>query len=208
MTRPLPYKNDSFNKIYDILFCDQPELYRPARQQATEYPWNVLFAESPDADALNEMIEDEQLESRVKLLAYRLLADIGQPAAENVLLGVIVEVGLEGGLDVLAAYQDGTARYINHAEKIIIWDAPDKRSQPLINGLFAQSLQVVNNIGPWDKERLSPPAEGDIRLTFLVSGDIYFGQGPFDVLAKDAMGGPVIHAATQLMIYLTEVRGN
>lgn len=208
MTKSLPYKNDSFNKIYEILFCDKPELYRPAKQQAGEYPWNVLFAEEPDADALNEIIEDEGIESRVKILAYRLLADMGEPAEDNLLLGVIIEVGLDNGLDVLAAYQDGSARYINHAEKIIIWDQPDNRSQPLVNGLFAESLRVVNNIGPWNGERLAPPAKGGVRLTFLVSGDIYFGQGPFDALVKDAMGGPVIHAATQLMIYLTEVRGN
>ena len=36
-------------------------------------------------------------------------------------LGVIVEVGLDEGLDVLASYQDGTARYINYTGKMILW---------------------------------------------------------------------------------------
>src|SRR5262249_41704223 len=157
----LPYVNDSFNKIYEILFCDKPELYRPAKQNHLDYPWDILFADKPDISKLKKLANDTRAESRVRILAHRLLKSMGQPSGDKVLLGVIIEVGMEEGLDVLAAYQDGTARYINHAEKIIIWDAPDSKSQPLINGLFAESFKVVNNIGPWNGERLNPPAEGD-----------------------------------------------
>jgi hypothetical protein len=31
---------------------------------------------------------------------------------------------------------------------------------------------------------------------------LYFGEGPFDVLAEDQMAGPVIHHATRLMNFL------
>jgi hypothetical protein len=201
-----PYINESFNKIYELLFCDNPELYRPAKTELSEYPWNVLFADKPSVNDLQNILQDEEAETRVKLLAHRILKPLDEPENGKELLGVIVEVGLDEGLDTLAAYQDGTARYINHAEKVIIWDMPDNKSIGLINGLFTESLRVVKQIGPWNGERLNPPAKGDVRLTFLVGGDIYFGQGPFEVLAKDALGGPVIHAATQLMIHLTETK--
>src|ERR1043165_4156723 len=167
-----PYINESFNKIYELLFCDRPELYRPAKDHLSEYPWNVLFAETPSVSDLHRILKDEEAETRVKLLAHRLLRSAGQPQNDKELLGVIIEVGLDNGLDTLAAYQDGTARYINHAEKVIIWDMQDQRSFGLINGLFSESQRVVNQIGPWDGERLNPPAKGDVRLTF--HGPIWF----------------------------------
>jgi hypothetical protein len=119
-------------------------------------------------------------------------------------MGVVIEVGMENGLDTLAAYVDGTARYINQAEKMIVWEAPSDLSQKLIDDLFTASANVVKQIGPWEKKRLAQPANGNIRLNFLVADGLYFGQGPLDVLSKDPIGAPVIQAATQLLIFLTE----
>ena len=36
-------------------------------------------------------------------------------------------------------------------------------------------------------------------MTFLASDGLYFGQGPFEMLGRDKMGGPVIIQATELM---------
>jgi hypothetical protein len=36
-------------------------------------------------------------------------------------------------------------------------------------------------------------------MTFLVSDGLYFGEGPFNALQKDPMGGPVLAKATQLV---------
>jgi hypothetical protein len=115
---------------------------------------------------------------------------------------VIIEVGLDEGLDVLAAYEDGSARYINHSEKLIVWDATTDESNRLIADLFASARTVVDRIGPWDGTRRPPPTTSNIRLTFLVSNGLYFGEGPFDVLAQDPMAGPVINRATELMNFL------
>ena len=73
-------------------------------------------------------------------------------------MGVVVEAGLPDGLDVLAAYEDGTARYINFSEKIIIWDTPTTESEALITELFNAGVAVVNNIGPWEGPRRPAPA--------------------------------------------------
>lgn len=199
-----PYHNEALDKVYNLLFCDQPELFRPANGHAGEYPWNVLFAATPDTTALQQLADDADAESRTRLLAYNILASMGIKATERKLLGVIIEVGLEGGLDVLAAYDDGTARYINQSGAMIVWEAPNTASNALIDRLFADSEIVVGKIGPWDKPRLSPPKNGEVRLNFLVSDGLYFGQGPFNVLANDAMGAPVIDAGTKLMLFLME----
>jgi hypothetical protein len=198
-----PYKNEGLNKIYNLLFCDNIDLYS-SESKSLSYPWDVLFSKKPDIEKLKAITIDETLDSRQKILAFHLLLSLHKATDEKELLGVIIEVGLQEGLDVLAAFKDGTARYINHSEKMLIWETRTDQSDQLISKLFADSRNVVNRIGPWDKERKPFPANGMIRLTFLVSDGLYFGEGPFEVLEKDAMGGPVINSATQLMIYLTK----
>ena len=114
-----------------------------------------------------------------------------------------MEVALPEGLDVLAAFADGSARYINHAEKLLIWENRTVESNQLIGQLFNESITVVNKIGPWEDARRPFPVDEMVRLSFLVADKLYFGEGPFDVLTNDPMGGPVIDAATKLMAYLT-----
>ncbi|MRG44147.1 hypothetical protein GFS24_03430 [Chitinophaga sp. SYP-B3965] len=120
------------------------------------------------------------------------------------ILAVIIEVGLKDGLDVLAVYQDGTARYINHAEKLLVWEAQTPVSQQLISELLAAGEQAVAQIGPWDKERRLYPVKGMARLTFLVSDGFYFGEAPFHIFQNDPIGGPVIAAGARLMLFLTQ----
>src|SRR5215469_686583 len=108
-----PYKNEGLNRTYDLLFCDDIDLYRNETKGAG-YPWDILLAEMPDLTKLKKVSADKSLESRQRLLAYRL-ASAQEPVTEKELLGVVVEVGLRKGLDVLAAFSDGTARYFNHA---------------------------------------------------------------------------------------------
>lgn len=202
-----PYKNEGINQIYELLFCDDMELYRGGHTAPEIYPWNILFDENADTDRLREVLYDETLETRPKILAARLLAENGVVEPVRRVMGVVVEAGLPDGLDVLAAYEDGSARYINFSGKIVIWDTPTAESEDLITALFDAGTAVVNNIGPWEGPRRPPPASGTIRLNFLVSDGLYFGEGPFDVLQTDPMGGPVIAAAVQLMRYLIQEAG-
>jgi hypothetical protein len=68
-----------------------------------------------------------------------------------------------------------------------------------VHALLAASQAVVDRIGPWDKPRLPAPKAGNVRLTFLVSDGLYFGEGKFEDLSRDSLGGPVINAAGQLL---------
>lgn len=198
-----PYENEAINKIYNQLFCDNIELYETP-PIANTYPWNILFAEKPDEEQLQTVINDKELQSRHKILAYNLLAQNGVPTEEKELLGVIVEVALPEGLDVIAAFRDGTARYINYTGRMIVWETETEESIDLVSKLFSASRTVVDRIGPWDKTRLPFPQGDKVRLSFLVSDGLYFGEGPFEVLQKDQMGGPVINSAAALMSYLID----
>ena len=196
-----PYNDATLNVMYNQLFCDIPELYN---NHAAGYPWDVLFNNKSSNQQLLSLASDVKAGSRINLLAYNQLKTKGYPVDSKELLGVIIEVGLENGLDVVAAFKDGTARYINQSGKLIIWETKTEESEKLGDNLFAASLEVVSKIGAWDKARLPQPGKDQIRINFLVAEGLYFGQGPFEVLARDAMGGPVIHAAQQLLTFLTD----
>jgi len=199
-----PYKNEGFNAIYNLLFCDDIELYKAKHSSPAIYPWDDLFAREIDTMKMQEIMHDETLETRSKILAGNLLLKKGIIPPQKDLLAVVVEVGLENGLDVVAAYKDGNARYINHSEKMIIWETKTDHSAALINQLFFEGEKIINQIGPWDKPRRPAPGKDMVRINFLVSDGLYFGEGPFDFLSRDQMGGPIIAAAEALMTFLID----
>lgn len=183
-----PYKDAATNQIYNLLFCDNPNLYKTN----TATPAALLkIATNPTA------------ETRTRILAYNRLRSMGHKSDKKELLGVIVEVGLNEGLDVIAAFQDGTARYINYTGKMVVWETTTPASMKLTKELFSQSEPILSKIGPWNQPRRPNPAKGYARITFLVSDGLYFGEGPINVLFNDQMAGPALNTAGELMKYLT-----
>ena len=193
-----PYSSEAANAIYNLLFCDNaaPFLAKPGEAPV---PWQAtLAAAPPNIEALRSLADDRGQEGRVRYLAYQQLRSFGQSVPPKQLLGVIVEVPLDGGLDALAAYSEGGVRYINQSGKIAIVEGVPNFAQ-LVQSLFSASQPVVNAIGPWKEERRAPPARGNVRLTFLVSDGLYFGEGPMNVMQREAMAAPVIQKATELL---------
>lgn len=113
--------------------------------------------------------------------------------------GVVVEVTLQNGLDLLAAYADGTARYFNWSGAGVVWERPDNSLDQSIKTLLELGQHVVNEIGPWEGERPPAPSEGYVRINLLVPSGLHFGYGLFEQLEADSLGGPLIAAATRLM---------
>lgn len=201
----VPYKDSSANYIYNLLFCDNLNLYKEKTQQPYTYPFDILFSETSSIADLQKIIDDKNSDPRLKILAYNRQVAGGQKPIKKELLAVIVEVGLKNGLDVLASFKDGTARYINQTGKILVWETTDDISaNKITNDLFGSSQNIVNQIGVWDKPRLPNPTKGNVRITFLVSDGLYFGEGPIDVLFEDKMANPALKSASELMKYITE----
>lgn len=194
-----PYEAAATNDIYDLMFCDRFESFR-VRQGPSPAPWQrVLFSEPPDIPGLTKLADDASQEGRVRYLAFARLREAGVPVKPKILLGVIVEVGMEEGLDTLAAYSHGRVSYINYTGKMIVVEGADRSLRPIVKRLFEASKPVVARIGPWDQPRRPPPGKGNLRLTFLVSDGLYFGEGPTASFARDAMAGPVFQEATKLL---------
>jgi hypothetical protein len=197
-----PYSDESVNLIYQLLFCDRPALF--ANQASSGEPWSILLAAEPDLAALEKLARDETAESRVRVLAFNRLRSAGREVPAKIHLGTIVEVGMGGGLDVLAAFGDYGVRYINHTGRMSVVEGKTELFAAETAAVLEASKPVVQAIGPWDKERRPPPAAGMVRLNFLVSDGLYFGEGQMQVFSRDAMAGPLIHAASMLLQKLVD----
>jgi hypothetical protein len=193
-----PYESKAANDIYNLLFCDLRESFR-ARHGERPTGWQrVLFTEPPDVPGLTKLAGDASQDGRIRYLAFARLRVAGAQVSPKILLGVIVEVALSDGLDALAAYSDGGVRYVNHSGKMVIVEGVNE-FRPLVEKLFEVSRPVVARIGPWTQPRRPPPDKGSVRLTFLVSDGLYFGEGQTQVLERDALAGPVFREAAQLL---------
>jgi len=200
-----PYKDSTTNLIYNLLFCDNLNLFKEKTQKPYTYPFDILFSESSSIAEFQKIIDDKNSDPRIKILAYNRQLALGRKPTKKELLAVIVEVGLDNGLNVLASFNNGTARYINQTGKILVWEtSDDKAANKITNELFVNSQNIVNQIGAWNKPRRSNPTKGNVRITFLVSDGLYFGEGPMDVLFNDPMASPALMKATELMQYLTQ----
>jgi len=200
-----PYPNESTDLIYDLLFCDSLELFEENYTGERVEPWTTVFADDPDLDAVEKIAADPEQESRVRMLAYNLIRENGRKVPEKVLLGTIIEINMPEGNDTLAVYPDGRIRYINYTGKMAIFEDTPDTFQNDIEEVLAASRTIVGAIGPWDKERLPPPGGGNVRMTFLVSDGLYFGEGPMAAMQQDALAAPLIDAATSLFLKIVDV---
>jgi len=204
--------------VRDTLFGDLPLEDWGADHSATSpAPWS-LFARSRDClrdgrtdEAIaiwREIVGTPALESRHYLQAWSFLRRHGVPPPPDLarrVMGVVVEVGMPRGLDLLAAFEDHSARYYNFSGSAVVWEHPDARFDRDIDELLTAAVNVVSKIGPWDKPRLGPPQAGVARLNFLTPSGLYFGQGPLQALQQDAVAAPVVGAALHVLEALTQL---
>jgi hypothetical protein len=195
-----PYREPSTNFLYNLLFCDDLALFLSAQPPPPDSPLHLIQA-ATDLNAIAALATDTTQESRVRALAYTLLRQKGWQIPPKLLLGVIFEVPLEHGLDTLAVFSDHRIRYINQTGKILVMETAPPNLLAKATEVLAAAQQIVNQIGPWDKTRLPPPTpkEADIRMTFLVSDGLYFGQGGFQNLERDPMSAPLIRSSGQFL---------
>jgi hypothetical protein len=197
-----PYKNAEINQLYNLLFCDNFSLF--ANGGALAGPLVEVLSDAPDLEELDRISNDLDVESRVRALAFRRLQAMNVSVPSGRLLGVIIEWPQTDGLDVLAAFPDGRLRYINHAEKLAIFESTPPDLVEQADELLRVSQPIVNRSGPWDRPRLPPPQGDLIRMNFLVSDGLYFGQGSYGALMEDPFAPPVINGAMRLLHMLVD----
>lgn len=202
--------------IRDTLFGDLPLAEWPRGGDGATEPWQTFVRARADIEkgdvagataAWHRVIAMPDLESRHYAQAWHFLRAHGvrpPPERAKQLLGVVLEVPMGNGLDLLAAYPERTARFYSHASGGVVWERPDSSLDAHIDGLLIAGRHVLDAIGPWEQPRPPAPPPGQVRLNFLSPAGLHFGQGPFQTLANDPMAKPVIDAGTALLQQLVE----
>ena len=194
-----------------LLFGDAPLSVWSAADLLAE-PW-ASFAAADDAilegnpaEAVSQLAAvavTPGLEPRHYLQAWhylRLLGKSPEGAAADAVLGVVAEVGLPDGTDVLAVYADGSQRYLNHAGGGIVWERPDTSLDELTEQVLGAAAGLATALEYWNEERpTEPPVSGDARLSLLSPGGLKSAAGLQEGLTADPSAGPVLAAMTGVL---------
>ena len=185
------------DELYDSLFADDPDVFIKLKDHPA-ISW-IYENKTPTLEELEVLAEDPSVESRIRFLSLYTALQGGIKINKKVYLGTIMEVPMNHGYDVLAFYSDKRARYYNYSGKTIIYEGGRSTIDNSIEKANSVSIQVCNQIGPWDKQRLAKPNGNIWRFTFLVSDGLYFGQGPLNSLNSDEMAAAMIRSGAEVM---------
>lgn len=150
--------------------------------------------------ALQKLLDDAP-ESRLRLWGWQALRHLGVPPAAEIAHraeGVVVEVDSGKGCETLAAYADGTARYLLPSGARMLWNKPDGRLSQPIEALLTSATEVA----PLLAEGRLPgePASGGARATVLTASGPRAIEGRFDeTLEGSSPARPLFAAATALL---------
>lgn len=175
-------------------------------------PWSTFIealsrkhSGQPAKAELLSIARDEEAESRARLWAWKALREEqAQPEANeaNRVLGVIAEVPVDGGLDVLAAYADGALRFLGHADQLIAIEGsgtPSKRAAAVL-----REASVLLATPPTRRDPKAPrPPSNKVRLTALAPTGSHQVEVPW---ADVEAGGPyasLFHAIVGLFEEVT-----
>lgn len=146
-------------------------------------------------------VADEATDSRVRLWTWQALrrwSDTAPPELTHRVEGAIVEVEIGRGVETLAAYADGTARYVLTTGSRFIWDAPDGR----LAGPIAAVLDGGRAVFPLTSAGRLPgePSSGRARMTLLTSlGPYSIERTLIEVSSDTSPLAPLFGPATDLL---------
>jgi len=132
---------------------------------------------------LRRVLDLPQLETRIQLWVWSALRELGEkpdPKFALEVLGVIIEMPSGGGYDTLAAYIDGSARYLNFSGRAIFWDAQDAAIKSLCQAFVDSTIPASNRAKP--RTSLSLPKRG-AQVTLLTRSGLYVITAPPEPLA-------------------------
>lgn len=177
-----PYRTEELNTVHNMLFADDA---------------GQLFGEAPDSRVVQAIARDSNEESRVRLLAAQWLRANGQQPHAPELLGVVIEVPLDGSMDTLAAYADGRVRYINQTGRTAVFEGapPDVAQQA--RTLVATAIPAF--IKAARQKPSFAPGAGQLRFTFLSQDGNRVTEGYFSDIVRDELAKPVLEQGQRLL---------
>lgn len=176
-------------------------------------PWSTFIealshkhAGQPAKAELLSIARDEEAESRARLWAWKALREehaLPEPGEATRVLGVIAEVPVDGGLDVLAAYTDGSVRFLGHADQLIAIEgdgAPGKRAASVL-----REASVLLAAPPTQRNPKAPrPPANKVRLTALAPTGSHQVEVPWAEVEAGGKYAKLFHAIVGLLEEVTE----
>jgi hypothetical protein len=146
-------------------------------------------------------LADTTRESRIRLWAWTALRGLEVAPPDDVarsVEGVIAEVDGGHGVETLAAYADGTARYLLASGAKVIWDAPDDRLAKTIGAVIAAGHRSLGATEPG--RRPGEPGPGMARLTLLTPAGARASEEPLaEAAAESSPRAALFAAVTELL---------
>jgi hypothetical protein len=143
----------------------------PLQSIADAYNLVVSGKRTEAIAVLRGVLMAPQLETRTLLWVWSALRELGEkpePQFAFEVLGVVLEVPSGGAYDTLAAYMDGSARYLSFSGKAIFWDAPDPKVKELCLAMVGLSFDANTKTQP--RKDLSLPKGGNQATLLTRSG--------------------------------------
>lgn len=192
-----PYRNERLDRIYNLQFCDNPELLKPEIEEKSLLE-KLLRQELADS-VLQTLAMNGDEDARVRILAFNQMRQQKLPVPQKILLCLIVEVGLEAGLEMLAVFDDERVRYVSAEKRLATVESPTPDMEQLIQTLMRTAQKIINGLEPVKEQRRSPPTFGRARFTFIASDGIYLGEGQFKVMQDNPQAAALIDGSLDLV---------
>jgi hypothetical protein len=137
-------------------------------------------------------------DSRLRLWTFTALRALDATPAEDGVEGVVLEVEGGHGVETLAAYADGSARYLLPTGARVIWDAPDQRLEKVIAAVIAGAAAIVPHTAPG--KLAGEPGTGMARMTLLLPSGLRAVEEPLAaVIQAEHRLAPLFAPATTLL---------
>ena len=175
-------------RFTELLFCDQTLqalVTSLDKDVASDGAWMLLTKAAEHiqhgdvargAELLLELAGNPTMETRVLLWSWAALRCLGfHPKSYEAddIQGVVMQVPLENGIDVLAAYIDGTARYVNQGGKAIIWEITDAAITAIIRKVLESCKDLPGVVAAASR---NDPARDFVRVTMLTFSGNRFAE--------------------------------
>ncbi len=173
----------------------------PSFEQASHLARAGQMAEA--TEIWQRIASSDGLESRQTLQAWHFLRQAGlapPPERARLVLGVVAEMPVGDAHDLLAAYRDESARYLNYSgSALVLEDRSRAAIRAAIGNWIAIGQVIADAAGPWEQPSLPPLPTGNARVMALTPGGPRFGQGPAPALSAEPLAATFVNAATALL---------
>lgn len=214
---------DEYGPLRELIFADesleavarfvleqeaQGEEVRPTwRRLARVAAWVAQEHRGLAIEELYRILEDERDDARSCFQCWNFLRQLGEvpgPEVARRVLGLVIERSHAGRPELVAAYWDGTARWLDVKGGFRIFTDPDPSMVANIRRRLRVCRPLVEVTDASSGPRPPPPTGPRCRITVLTPAGLRMREGTWAALWDDDVTGPVLEMGGELTERLTD----